>query len=165
MFVGSQSSSPQAALPLCPVHRLFPPTPPTLGPLTPRLLAAAPLSLVSAELCPSLVTSSQDGHPPRGLSCVRSITLLSGGFWRQWTVTRVPRPVCVALPPSLSFPLSGDSTQGRCVRVQGVPVGTLAALGIWGGRGCGEAGGAGRVLGGVHSGSVQSASRLAVGVG
>lgn len=48
----------------------------------------------------------------------------------------MPRPVCVALPPPLSFQLPGDSTQGRCARVQGVPMGTSAvgALGgTWGG--------------------------------
>lgn len=130
---------PQAASPLCPVHRLFLPVPPTLGPLPPRLLAAAPLSLVSAELRPSLFTSSQGGLSPRGHSCVYSITVLSGGFRRQRIVAQVPRLICMALPPPLSFRLPGDSTQGRCAQVPGVPVGLCAVgalggtWGVWGG--------------------------------
>lgn len=158
---------PQAASPLCPVHRLFLPVPPTLGPLHPRLLAAAPLSLVSAELRPSLFTSSQGGLSPRGHSCVCSITVLSGGFRRQRTVTRVPRPICMALPPPLSFRLPGDSTQGRCAQVlPGVPVGICAVGAIGGTWGCGEAGGGGRMLGDVCSGkravSLQAGCRCKV---
>lgn len=151
---------------LVPCSQAPPPVPPTLGPLTPCLLAAEPLSVVSAELRPSLFTSSQDGLSPRGHTCVCFITLLSGGFRRQRTVTRVPRPVCMALTRLSSCPLTPlRAGVLRCQVYLWEHWLWEHSGGLGEGAGCGEAGGAGRMLGGICSGKPRSASGLAVGVG